>query len=69
MNEVRAHLDGCSRDPKESPKSNDGKCPNCRRELHGHYGLAGGFGLGVQLLCLNPDCDNDEMYDFRPDLE
>ncbi len=61
------HLDGQFREPRTCPKSEGGNCPACKQELHGHYGLMGGYGIGSIRLCINPDCDNDELYDFVAD--
>lgn len=60
-------IDGCFRDPKTCPKSKRGKCPDCGRPLEGHYGFAGGYGLGSHRHCVNERCKNRTVYDFVTD--
>jgi hypothetical protein len=63
---IRVHVDGGHRDPASCPKSNAGRCPACGAELHGHYGLAGGYGIGTSYWCANEACDAGP-FDFSPD--
>ncbi len=61
-------IDGQFKDPKECPKSVDGKCvrPECKGEpVEMMYGFAGGYGLGGHNVCMNCGA----VYDFSPDQD
>jgi len=58
-------IDGQFNDPKNCPKSNDGKCPQCQIDLQSGYGFSGGYGLGTYQWCIK--CY--EIYDFMPEPE
>lgn len=62
---MAAFTDGQYKDPKNCPKSDDGKCQACVVPLEQTYGIGSGYGFGVYSVC--PKCAS--IYDFFPDEE
>jgi len=62
---MAAFTDGTFKEPKECPRSEDGKCPPCGENLEQTYGIGSGYGFGAYSIC--PRCAT--IYDFLPDEE